>query len=427
MISEQFKKAGDYIKANCTADDFHFAIYETDYLGTRFAQNAITQHISGLSCYVAITVSFGNKSGSSSVNQLDEQSLAKMLKTAESIAAVNEDDPEHIPTEGMHELPIGTNYYENIANLEVSQVVDNIEKGIAFAKNLQAKLSGITEKSVTRSYILTKNGFEGGDRSTSFEHSMTLKKDSVETKVEKSVINYDLFSIDAEIARLNSQFVSLSAPQKIVPGKYPVILRPQAVLNLIGWYFWYMDMRNSDEGLTPLSGQLGKQVFGEKLNLKSVINDKELFTPRFNYNGLPSRAIDWVKNGVLENMQVSRYYGNLKNIEPNSVHNIYISGGDTTEAEMMKMVPSGLIINNFWYLRSVDYKKGEITGMTRDGVLYFENGEVKHSTVNLRFNEMPIDVTRKILALGLEALASSGSKVPTILIDDFNFVDVTDF
>jgi predicted Zn-dependent protease len=72
-------------------------------------------------------------------------------------------------------------------------------------------------------------------------------------------------------------------------------------------------------------------------------------------------------------------------------------------------------------------KAGELTGMTRDGVLYFENGAVKHAVNNLRFNEIPHDVTRRILAMGKAELASPHAIVPTILADNFNFVDKTSF
>jgi len=106
---------------------------------------------------------------------------------------------------------------------------------------------------------------------------------------------------------------------------------------------------------------------------------------------------------------------------------MYIPGEDTSEAEMMQMVPRGLILNRFWYIRPVDMKRGELTGMTRDGVLYFENGEIKHAVNNLRFNEIPHEMTQRILALGRAQLASASAVVPPILVDGFNFVDKTSF
>ena len=94
---------------------------------------------------------------------------------------------------------------------------------------------------------------------------------------------------------------------------------------------------------------------------------------------------------------------------------------------MMQKVERGLIINRFWYIRQVDRKRGEITGLTRDGVLYFENGKIKNSVNNLRFNEIPHEATKRILALGKAVATSTYFKVPTMLINDFNFVDSTTF
>jgi len=104
-----------------------------------------------------------------------------------------------------------------------------------------------------------------------------------------------------------------------------------------------------------------------------------------------------------------------------------MDGGTTTEEEMMKMVDRGIIINRLWYIRPIDQKKGEMTGLTRDGVLYFENGEVQKSVNNFRWNEIMYDFSNRILAMGPTVLQESYAKTPTILVDGFNFVDVTTF
>jgi predicted Zn-dependent protease len=106
---------------------------------------------------------------------------------------------------------------------------------------------------------------------------------------------------------------------------------------------------------------------------------------------------------------------------------MYIPGEGYTEEEMMKMVPRGLIVNTFWYIRSVDAKAGEFTGTTRDGVWYFEDGKIKYAVNNLRFNEIPHDATRRIISTGKSELASPSSLLPAMLIDNFNFVDRTTF
>ena len=91
------------------------------------------------------------------------------------------------------------------------------------------------------------------------------------------------------------------------------------------------------------------------------------------------------------------------------------------------MVDEGLIINRFWYIRVIDGKSGELTGLTRDGVLYFKNGKIQKSVNNFRWNDIPHDMTRRILALGEQVVNSTRSIVPTMLIKDFHLVDNTRF
>ena len=422
-----FEKAGKFIKQNCTADDFVLRINRSDSHKTRFAQNAITQHIDGSNFSAGLNVAFGNKTGTASINQIDEDSLKHIIKTAEEIAKLNQPDPEFVPSERKHKLPVVNNFSQNTFAIPVEEMVDNIRKCVKNAKSKDAVLSGITSKNLWGYYLITKNGFEGFDKFSSFSHSMTLKRDTVETKVSRAMKDYKLFNLNKEIEQLNSQFDSLGKPQKTAPGKYNVILRPAAVDNLFSFFYWMMNMRDADEGVNPFTGQLGKKFFGDKFTLRSTIDDNSLISPKFGHEGLPNQNINWAKNGILKNLPTSRYYAQLKNLKPVSFSNFVIDGGNTTEQEMMSSVDSGLIINNFWYIRFIDKKKGELTGMTRDGVMYFEDGKIKNSVNNFRWNEVLHDVTCRILSLGPSILKDSYTKVPTMLIRDFNFVDTSSF
>ena len=421
------QKAAEFIRKNCNADDFTFNINNSDNLLTRFAQNGITQHITGEKLDVGLDVSFDSKSGRASVNNLNEDTLKYLIKTAESMAKLNQTDPEFVASEPAHNLPDVDNYAKNTAYLPVEKIVDDIIKCVKNAKGKDAKLSGISQKQVHYTYLATKNGFEGFDNSTSFSHSMTLKKEGVETKVSRSVKDYAKFSMQNLIEQLNSQFDSLNNPVQLEKGKIPVILRPAAVLNWLFYLIWTFDRRTADEGHTPFTDQIGQQFFGENFTLRSSLDDPDLEASKFLNGGIPAETIDWIKNGVIKNMSATRYYAQKNDLKALRPYNIIVDGGNTTEQEMMKMVGRGVIINNFWYIRPTDRKTGEWTGLTRDGVLYFEDGKIQKSVTNFRWNEILHDATKRILAMGPSVQQEYYAKVPTLLIDDFNFVDVTTF
>ena len=416
-----------FISENCSADDYLFRISETDSHETRFAQNGITQHLAGPKVSIDLTVTFGKKSGTASVNQADEASLKQLIATAEDIARLAPEDPEYMPSTPGAELPEVHNCADSTMNLKPEEMVAIVQKSIDKAKALGATVSGMCEKHISSSFEIAKNGFWGEDKRSTFGHSMTLKLGEVETKVSYEAKDFAPFKLDHEFDRLASQAEALADMHSFDPQKIAVILRPAALQELLWYMFWMMNRRQSDEGFTPFTDQLGKSFFGEKFSLFSTLKNPQIISPSFTSEGLPTAEYSWVENGVLKNMPTDRYWASKQSADAISPYNMYIPGGDATEEEMMKMVPRGLIINRFWYIRPVDMKRGELTGMTRDGVLYFEDGKIKHAVNNLRFNEIPHEMTRRILALGAEELASPYGIVPTTLIDDFNFVDKTSF
>ncbi len=428
MISkERINKIGKLVKKHCTADDYSIYFTGSDKLETRFAQNAITQHITGENNRVAIEVAYGNKTGMCMTNQYDEESIKRIVKQAQEIAKLNQPDPEHIPSPEPAEYMDVKNYSEATDNLKVEDMVDVVENSIANAQKQGAKLSGMTEKSHGYFYLLAKNGFEGFNQNGMFGHSMTIKKNDMETKVARNVIDFNNFALNEEIAKLNDQLFSLKDMKHMEAEKLPVILRPAAVGNFLGFILYLINMREADEGLTPFTGLLGKKAFGDKFSLLSSMQDKELHRSPFGSEGIISKDTSWIESGILKNMPANKFYAAKKGVEPLNMNNIIIPGSGTSEEEMMKMVPRGIIINSMWYIRMVDMKKGELTGLTRDGVMYFEDGKIKNAVHNFRWNEVIPEVTERILALGKEDIVSLTMKVPTMLINSFNFVDTTTF
>ncbi|MBT3168411.1 MAG: hypothetical protein HN952_02640 [Candidatus Cloacimonetes bacterium] len=427
MMNEKMQKIGKFIRENCAADDFTLHINNSQTSATRFAQNAITHNMGGENTNLYLEVTFGTKTGAVSGNIFDEKSLQQLIKTAESIASLNQPDPEFVASEGAHKLPETTKTSHETISLSSEKMVDNIAKCVENAKHKDANISGISEKEISKNYMLTKNGFEGFDEEAVFSHSMTMKKDGKETKVSKSVNDFNNFSMENQLNQLNLQFDSLDNPVSMEKGRMPVILRPAAVLNWLHYLAWGFNLRSADDGLTPFTGKLGKQVFGEKFNLYSRQNQAKISAPSFFSNGLPVRDIDWIKNGVIQTMSSNRFYANKKGILPAQFYNFIVDGENISEKEMMKKVKRGVIVNSLWYIRSTDQKVGEQTGLTRDGVLYFEDGEIVKSVKNFRWNEILHDATKRIIALGESVHQSYYAKIPTMLIDDFNFVDVTTF
>jgi len=428
MMEKQFQTAAKFIEKNCSADDFSFYIYKSDEQRTRYAQNMITQNMSGVKYGVGLCVAYGNKSGRASVNSLDENELKFLIKTAQDIAKLNKPDPEYVPSSSKAKIPVVNNLSDNTVKFSMKEMVDIIGRTVENAEKKKAFVSGIVTKTIGDFYLKNKNGFEGFTSGSQFENSMTLADNKTrEAKVERSVKDVNDYSINKELEQLNSRFDALTEPKKIEIGKYNVILRPQAVINFFSFLLYFLERKNADNGISAFHESVGKNMFGKNFSMVSKLNEKGLTAEPFSWDGIAARDFNWIVNGVVKELYTDRSYAKKIGTEPNFIPNFIIRGGNATEDEMMKKVKNGLIINNFWYIRTVSLRKNEVTGLTRDGIYYFENGKIKHSVNNLRFNEVLHEAAKNILLLGKEDNITSSAKVPTMLIKDFTFADTTSF
>ena len=417
----------DFVKEHSSADDYDLVIISNNETFFRFGENRITQNATGETVDIGLTSAFGSKTGMASANSIDDKSLLDLIKTSEEIAKLNQDDPEFVASQTKLELSDVDNFSSVTANLSSEEIVNNIEKTIKRAEKEGVKTSGISQRNIIQKSLSTKNGFYGYDKKTTFEHSMTFFGKGRETKTSVSLKDYSNFDIDTELNKISDKFAALNNPTQSEKGKIAVILAPAAVENFFAYLMYTFNRRMADLGMSCFSGKIGEKIFGENFNFSSIEGEKDLITEKFSLSGVPAKSTDWVKDGVLNELQISRDWAKIKDLKASMMCNWTIAGGESSVEDMMKKVDKGLIINNFWYIRDVDRRKGIWTGLTRDGVNYFENGEIKHSVTNLRFNEDHAGMSQRILALGKQEQTSSNVKVPWMLIDDFNFVDVTSF
>lgn len=76
-------------------------------------------------------------------------------------------------------------------------------------------------------------------------------------------------------------------------------------------------------------------------------------------------------------------------------------------------------------MRYVNPRTLEVTGMTRDGTFWIEDGEIAYPIKNLRFNQSLPEMLRDVDALSTVKRFGS-SVVPGVRVKAFNFSSVTD-
>tara|TARA_A100001037_G_scaffold8697_1_gene8565 strand:- start:4432 stop:4752 length:321 start_codon:yes stop_codon:yes gene_type:complete len=104
-----------------------------------------------------------------------------------------------------------------------------------------------------------------------------------------------------------------------------------------------------------------------------------------------------------------------------------MDGDHNTLEQMITDVERGLLVTRFWYVRFVDPMTLLLTGMTRDGLFWIENGQIQYGVKNLRFNESPLNVLANIEMMGQPQRASGSTYIPPIMVNNFNFTSGTAF
>src|SRR3989442_12622593 len=102
-----------------------------------------------------------------------------------------------------------------------------------------------------------------------------------------------------------------------------------------------------------------------------------------------------------------------------------------TVEQMIASTERGVLVTRLWYIREVDPYEKILTGMTRDGTFYVENGKLRDGVRNFRFNESLIDMLSKGEEMGAPVRASGEETfdmvVPATKVRDFNFTEGTKF
>jgi predicted Zn-dependent protease len=95
--------------------------------------------------------------------------------------------------------------------------------------------------------------------------------------------------------------------------------------------------------------------------------------------------------------------------------------------EMIKGMKRGLLITRFWYVRLVDPRTLVLTGLTRDGLWWIENGQIKNPVRNLRFNQsvMAMLAPWNVEAIGLPQ-RQAPVMVPPLRLSSFTFTSISD-
>ncbi|MFN8431421.1 MAG: TldD/PmbA family protein [Spirosomataceae bacterium] len=411
-----------------------------EYRGNiRYARNDVSTSGALTNKNIVVSSAYGKKVGVATIDEFDDASLEKVVRRSEELAKLAPENPEYMGVLEPQSYLKTKAYFESTANINPAKRAEKVAQSLNLCQNEKVVAAGFLNDQHGYSALMNSKGLFAYFPASNVNFSLTVRTEDGKGSgyVAKGYSDFDkLDTVKATKIALQKAKASVDA-KAIEPGKYTVILEPTAASVLLENIFFGMDARSADEGRSFFSKpggktKLGEKIVDERVTFYSDPTNPELPSSPFAGDGEAVGKMKWIEKGVVKNLTYSRFWAKEKGVKsvPNPT-NMIMEGGTTSLEEMIKSTKKGILVTKLWYIRPVDPQTLLLTGLTRDGTFYIENGKIKHPIKNLRFNESPIIMLNNLETLGIpERVVSTESDqnylIPPMKIREFTFSSLSD-
>ena len=406
----------------------------------RFAANTVTTSGDADDLEVTVTAYDGKRRATVGANQTDDATLRRLVEQAERLAKLAPEDPEHLPLLGPQEYTATPAWVEATANLPAKARSEAAGRAIREATARKLVGAGFYRNSGGfRALANSKNLFAYRTASDA-GFTMTVRTPDGAGSGYAAAASHDAARLDTAAVAATAAEKALASREarELPPGAYTVVLEAQAVADLLATLNFALNARSADEGRSVFSAPGGKNRIGEKIFAPLVnlycdpASDLAPGSP-FSEEGLPSRKIPWVRQGVLENLVYTRFWAEKSGKQPTGFPtNMIMDGGRNSLDDLIAATEKGLLITRFWYIRPVNPQTMLLTGLTRDVVFFIERGKVQYPVRNFRFNESPVEMLKNAEMLGPQKRVGSSEQgrfamvLPAIKARSFRFTSLSE-
>ncbi|MDQ1646479.1 MAG: hypothetical protein QOJ50_2663 [Cryptosporangiaceae bacterium] len=228
-------------------------------------------------------------------------------------------------------------------------------------------------------------------------------------------------------------------PVPLAPGRYPVVLEPSAVADLLSFSAWYgFNGRAVAEGRSFV--ELGHEQFDPAITLHDDPLRPDALGVPFDAEGAPKRPLPLVLGGISTSLTHDRRTARQAGAESTGHA---VPGGERFGAlaghlclrpgpegpDLLAGLDRGLLVSDLWYTRVLDPRTLVVTGLTRNGVWWVEDGQIVRPVRNLRFTQSYLDALApgSVQAVGARAESIPGTygegrtSTPGVRLASWNF------
>lgn len=432
---DEFRFLADLVLKHSTGDHTFVALHDQHGGTARFANNQLVQNVNSRRGTFSVTVAYGQRHGTAGTTDFTAGGVQDALKRAERIARASPLDPEFLPPVGPQRyLAVPTQRSETAA-AGPSRRLEYACEAIGQCRMENLGAAGIVASSVAAVGVAASTGLFGHEERTDARFSVTVQAGESTGWASAAHRSIDHLRVQERTLAAIQKAKRGGEPAELPAGRYTVVLEPAAVAGLASGLAWMLDAKSYDKGTSPFSGKLGRLVVDKRLHLRNLPTHEDLFGASFTADGLPTFESRWIDGGVLNQLAYDRFTAARHGVEqiPTLEAPCLAWEGPlaATVHDLVRATKRGILVSNFWYIRTVNPIDLTLTGMTRDGTFLIEDGEVTTAVKNFRFHDSPLRAFSHIEAgTGpAEAVTSETGKwlVPALRVREFNFSSATRF
>ncbi|MGB9255218.1 MAG: DNA gyrase modulator, partial [Candidatus Korobacteraceae bacterium] len=172
----------DKLRGLSSADEVELLISSGNSALTRFANNTIHQNVSEDNIQISVRVSFGGRTARATTNKSDDDSLHRVVQSAEALASVQQDDadllPMPSPEEAKSSVASPSRHFENTARLTPQDRAAAVAQMVDVAKKNRLTTAGVYSSSEVVEGLFNSRGVAHWYEQTLAEVSITMLADN---------------------------------------------------------------------------------------------------------------------------------------------------------------------------------------------------------------------------------------------------------
>lgn len=422
------------------ADETEIRVRDQHEALTRFGDGAITQNVAKHGEEVVVRVRRGGREGTARVNALDrlDQAIAAALQAAEC-----QHDGSLLPlVSDQLATPEVHSYDQATAELAAEVRAQGALAAIQACRAAGARASGSYAVRHGRSAYVNQHGVAHQAPLSLARFAVTAEKGQGSGWATQAAVQAHRLDLPRVTGSALDKCLTSQEPRPLAPGTYPVLLEAAAVADLM----FYLNVLGFGalrylEGRHFATGRLGDAFFDERLNVADDVTCTGGLP--FDDEGLPRQRVQLVSKGRLTGLVHDRNTAQRMGVAPTGhglgqpntsgplAQNLVVAGGDRPFDALLAGMERGVLVTQLHYINVVDPMTLRLTGLTRNGTFWVEDGRIRHPVENLRFTDSLLDCLMRAEPSREQSLASAfwggWIQAPSLLLDRFHFSSAAGF